>query len=124
LTRYSLQLRSIKRTDNAANGEAHDLIEVRHQRADRNSAAPYDKGERQRYETNREIERHRRSCRIPHNVHQDRQTKLAAAQPDKTGQAANWNAPPKRLLKIRTADRGLHALFVTPFGLRDHYTWD
>jgi hypothetical protein len=51
--------------------------------------------------------------RITYNVHQDGQTKLAATQPDKTGQAANWNAPSKGLLKVGAADNGLHALFVT-----------
>jgi hypothetical protein len=60
------------------------------------------------------------------SVHQDGQTKLAAAQPDKTSQAANGNAPSKRLLKIGTADSGRHALFVTALGfggdyLRDHF---
>ena len=44
------------------------------------------------------------------NVHQDRQAKLAAAQSYKTSQGANWKAPSKRLLKIGTADSGLHAL--------------
>jgi hypothetical protein len=34
-----------------------------------------------------------------------------ATQADKTGQAANRDAPAKRLLKIRTADCRLHLLF-------------
>jgi cytochrome c peroxidase len=58
---------------------------------------------------------------ISYEGQSDGQTKLAAAQSDKTGQAANRNAPSKRLLKIGTADSGRHALFVTLRGLRDHY---
>src|SRR5262249_21031235 len=42
-----------------------------------------------------EIKWHRHSCGIADNVHQHRQTKLAAAQSDKTGQATNRNAPCK-----------------------------
>ena len=33
-----------------------------------------------------EIERHRRSCRMTDNVHQNGQTKLPTAQPDEIGQ--------------------------------------
>ncbi|MGB8632184.1 MAG: hypothetical protein WCD69_22870, partial [Xanthobacteraceae bacterium] len=51
-------------------------------------------------------------------------TKLAAAQPDKTGQAANRNAPSKRFLKIGTADSRLHVLFVMKFGFKDHHFYD
>jgi hypothetical protein len=106
--------------EDAADSKARDFAEVRHQGADRNGSAPYDKRECQREETDCEIERHCRSCWITNNVHQNGQTKLAAAQPDKTGQAANGYAPSKRLLKIGTADSRLHVLFVTNFGFRDH----
>jgi hypothetical protein len=92
-------------------------VEVRHQHADGNGSIPYDKRKFQRDEADCEIERHRRPCGITDNG----QTKLAAAQPDKTGQAANRNAPSKRLLKIGTTDNGAHVLFVTKFGFRDHY---
>src|SRR6516165_12331369 len=115
-TRYSLfdgadEPRSIKRTRNAADSKARDLIVVRHQSGDGNGSTPYDECESQRDEGDCEIERHRRPCRITDNVHQDGQTKLAAAQPNKTGQAANRNAPSKRLLKIGTVDSRLHPLF-------------
>src|SRR6516165_7804069 len=105
------ETRSIKRARHAADSEAHNLIEVRRQCADRNSTAPYDKRERQGDEAHCEIERNRCPCWISDDIHQDRQAKFAAAQSDGTRQGSNWNAPSKRLLKIGTADSRLDLLF-------------